>query len=141
VKFIHGTEEDIPTGPYDCLITNFFLDVFVADKLPEVMMHLKRQLSEEGQWLCTDFRNTDRVFHQVLIWSMHRFFNLFARLEARRLVDFRHYFSQLGMELFQEQLYRGGLIFSALYRIKKEGISKANKTVIANAMKRPPPSL
>lgn len=119
VTFVHGTEQDIPAGEYDWIITNFFLDVFGPDRLTEVMAVLKSHLAANGTWICTDFRNTDRPVHRFLLWSMHRFFRVFTRLEANELIDFRPCFLKAKMNLLTEKEYRKGLVFSALYSIKK----------------------
>lgn len=116
VKFIHGTEESIPMQQYDCIITNFFLDVFSEKNLSVVMRLLLEKLKTDGIWLCTDFRATNRAGHKLLIWLMHRFFRLYASLESKVLLDFRPYFARVHMELQEETEYRNGLIFSAVYR-------------------------
>lgn len=116
VTFIHGTELDIPERCYDCIITNFFLDVFSSEQLMNTMKLLRGRLAVHGIWLCTDFRDTGKGRHRFLIWLMHRFFHLFASLEAKRLLDFRPCFMHIGMELEQETELRNGLIFSAVYR-------------------------
>ncbi len=115
VSFIHGTEESIPMRQYDCIITNFFLDVFAEKSLLGVMCLLKERLAADGLWLCTDFRVTNRMSHKFLIWLMHRFFRMFASLESKALLDFRPFFVQVHMELEEETEYRNGLIFSAVY--------------------------
>lgn len=115
VSFIHGTEKSIPTRNYDCIITNFFLDVFSEDDLIQVMLLLRQKLSPEGIWLCTDFRATDRASHKFLIWLMHHFFRLFSSLDAKKLLDFRPCFVKADMRLKEEKTLRRGLIFSAVY--------------------------
>lgn len=119
IRFIHGTEKDIPGNDYDGIITNFFLDVFSPDNLTGVMSALGDRLSPGAIWLCTDFRTTKRVSHRFLIWLMHRFFRVFTALEANDLLDFRPYFSKAGMSLQQETQFRKGLIFSAIYRLSE----------------------
>ncbi|MCE7996541.1 MAG: class I SAM-dependent methyltransferase [Roseivirga sp.] len=116
VNFIHGTEKSVPSSDYDCIITNFFLDVFSENSLKRVMSLLREKLGSGGMWICTDFRSAGKRNHQFLIWLMHRFFGLFASLEANRLLDFRPFFDKEGMILKEESEFRNGLIFSALYR-------------------------
>ncbi|GAB5525028.1 MAG: hypothetical protein Roseis2KO_29000 [Roseivirga sp.] len=116
VNFIHGTEVSIPMQQYDCIITNFFLDVFSGKNLLGVMGLFRQRLRTGGIWLCTDFRATSRMDHKFLIWLMHLFFRMFASLESKALLDFRPYFAQVNMELEVESEYRNGLIFSAVYR-------------------------
>lgn len=119
VRFIHGNEGDIPGNDYDCIITNFFLDVFSPGSLTRVMSVLHKRLSPNAVWLCTDFRTTNRASHRFLIWLMHRFFRIFTALKAKSLLDFRPYFSKMGMVLQEEEEFRNGLIFSAVYRLSE----------------------
>jgi ubiquinone/menaquinone biosynthesis C-methylase UbiE len=116
ITFVHGTEESIPGAGYDCIITNFFLDVFPANRLSTVISHLAQRLNAQGVWLCTDFRNTGRLNHRLLLWTMHTFFKLCAGLESGKLSDFRSYFSGQGLTLTEERLLRKGLVFSAVYK-------------------------
>lgn len=115
VSFIHGTESSIPESVYDCIITNFFLDVFNEKSLNQVMSLLGKKICAGGIWICTDFRTTRRMDHRFLIWLMHRFFRWFTSLEAKRLLDFRPFFTETGMVLNEEVEFRNGLIFSARY--------------------------
>lgn len=115
VHFIHGTESSIPDSVYDCIITNFFLDVFSENSLNQVMSLLRKRLCPGGIWICTDFRTTRRMDHRFLIWLMHRFFKWSVSLEAKRLLDFRPFFAERGMVLNEEVLFKNGLIFSACY--------------------------
>lgn len=119
VTFVHGTEENIPGSAYDCIITNFFLDVFRADRLSALMLRLAQTLNTEGLWLCTDFRNTERLDHKLLLWTMHTFFKLCTGLQSGKLSDFRPYFSEHELTLTEESLWRRGLVFSAVYKKKK----------------------
>ncbi len=119
VTFIHGTEQEIPGQYYDCIITNFFLDVFAREQLLPAMTLMKEKLKATGVWFCTDFRDSGKHHHRFLIWLMHRFFRLFASLEANRLLDFRSYFADIEMVLSRETIFRKGLIFSSVYRPKE----------------------
>ena len=115
VTFIHGTEKSVPLEQYDCIITNFFLDVFSENHLFEVMSFLRNRLSSDGVWLCSDFRSTGRLGHKFLLWLMHGFFRMFTALESRNLLDFRPHFSKVDMRMKEEVEFRNGLIFSAVY--------------------------
>lgn len=101
---------------YDIIITNFFLDCFPEEKLIEVITHLKLQLNEEGAWLVTDFSLPNTYKQSVLLWMMHTFFRLMARLESTRLQDIKGSLAICGLKIRKEQLFSKQLIFSAIYR-------------------------
>lgn len=119
VNFIHGTEVDVASDGYGCIVTPFLLDVFEASRLNEVISGLKNALSPEGMWICTDFRNTGIWWHRWLLWLMHRFFKLVSSLESSRLNDIDAALRSAGLEKQSEALFKRGLIFSAVYRKKR----------------------
>lgn len=53
VRFIEGTENDIPDIKYDVLITNFYLDLFPKQKLTKVIQQLGMLNCQ--LWIWTDF--------------------------------------------------------------------------------------
>jgi ubiquinone/menaquinone biosynthesis C-methylase UbiE len=116
VTLICGTERAIPQGFYDVIITNFFLDVFQADKLRKVMATLSDRLLPHGLWLCTDFRHTNKLKHKLIIWSMLQFFRLTTQLEASQLLDLAIYFKALLLHRIEHATFSRGLIFSRVYQ-------------------------
>ena len=116
VALICGDEGTIPNEFYDVIITNFFLDVFRLDKLKNVMATLSDRLSPRGLWFCTDFRNTNRLKHKLIIWSMLRFFRLTTQLEASQLLDFAIYFKALPLHRIEHSTFSNGLIFSSVHQ-------------------------
>lgn len=116
IRFIHGTQEDIPETHYDVIITHFFLDVFTQEKLRAVIKQLKNALASDGLWLCTDFRKTGKPFHAFLLWFMHRFFRITTKLQAREIQDFQDLLTEEGLKKNGLRYWRNGLIFSAAFR-------------------------
>jgi ubiquinone/menaquinone biosynthesis C-methylase UbiE len=116
VRFIHGTEVDIPAISYDCIITNFFLDVFEEERLLEVMYLLKTKLKQEGIWLCTDFQITDNWVHNLLLKAMHVFFALVSNLDAKTLLDFEGEFNKMNFCKANGQNFYSGMIHAAVYK-------------------------
>ena len=88
-------QEDIrnwtPGGPYDLVVTHFFLDCFDESELEEIVRKIAATLSPGGVWLLADFampeRGLGRVCARLLIPLMYRFFRIFAGLQTQRLVD------------------------------------------------------
>ena len=116
VNYILTRELAIPELEYDAIITNFFLDVFDKDNLITVMSKLRGHLKRGGVWLCTDFKNTEKVYHKVLLKVMHLFFRRVSNLEARELQDFERQFETLSLERVGSNSFYGGMILSNVYR-------------------------
>ncbi len=117
VNFIKGSYHQIQSGSYDTIITNFFLDVFDEVELASAIEHFTKLLSDKGIWICTDFQKTGRLYHKVLLWSMHRFFNMLANLQAKKLADFRKLLLNQGLQENERKEYFNGLIYSAIYSL------------------------
>lgn len=117
VRFIHGTEKNMPETEYDCIITNFFLDVFKPKQLLNVVEKLKNHLAFKGVWLVTDFQKTAKFFHTLLIKVMHLFFRLISNLESKSLNDLSVPFQKLELTEAESTVYFGGMIYSKVYRL------------------------
>jgi len=116
VRFIMGTQNDIPGPVYDVIITHFFLDVFAPATLHKVVKQLNGMLVPGGLWLCADFRDTGKAFHRFLLWVMHRFFSLSTGLESAQIQDIQEAINRQGLSLAAMQDWKGGLIFSGLFQ-------------------------
>lgn len=116
VNFIHGTHEKIAVNSsYDVVITNFFLDVFKADSLHLVMDKLDSHLKNDGQWIMTDFVNTEKFWQKLLIRLMYTFFRISSNLEGSKLLDFDLYFKKKGLNLIEQKNSFYGMIVSRIY--------------------------
>ncbi|MFT6871434.1 MAG: ubiquinone/menaquinone biosynthesis C-methylase UbiE [Roseivirga sp.] len=103
-------------GQYDFVITNFFLDCFEVDKLDGVMVHICALLKEDGHWLVTDFAQPTNARQRILLWTMHTFFQLVARLESKKLQDIKSRLGYVGLIISKEAFFSKRLIFSAVFR-------------------------
>lgn len=116
VNLIHGNESHIPDNQsYDVIITNFFLDVFEEARLNSILKKLNSTLSPNGILICSDFRNTKKIQHRLLLWSMHRFFNLASRMESKSLNDIPKHMLQSGFKQKEQATSYNGLLFSSVY--------------------------
>jgi len=114
IRFIEGTEKDIPEKNYDGVITNFYLDMFGAKSLNEVIWQIKNSLLHPATWVATDFVNEGRI-HSFKLWCMYRFFGVITQIEATRLPDWEFQLSQAGFELVDSRKYANGFITSNCY--------------------------
>lgn len=115
VRFIQGTEEDIPDVAYDGVITNFYLDMFSEKKLPAVIEKIKNTLADHSVWIATDFVNEHSV-HAIRLWCMYRFFGIITGLEATRLPDWQSQLRNAGCMLRQSKKFKNGFIMANYYQ-------------------------
>lgn len=92
VRFI---QEDIgnwtPAGPYDLVVTHFFLDCFGEEELDLIVGKIVQTLELGGIWLVADFviprHGWAKWYGRFLVFLMYRFFRIVAGLKTNRLVD------------------------------------------------------
>lgn len=116
VTFIHGTEASIPSEMrFDAVITNFFLDLFPAEKLSSICRMMGSILRPEGVWFVSDFINSRKRWQRVLLKTMYGFFAATCGIEARSLPDWQTQMHSAGMAEKDSKLFYGGFIKSAVY--------------------------
>jgi tRNA (cmo5U34)-methyltransferase len=116
VHFINGTQDGIPTNiAFDVVITPFFLDLFSATRLRMVIQNVSAALTPQGLWLATDFVNTGKWQHRLLLKTMYAFFRITAGIEARTLPDWERMLLETGAQLRDSAFFFNGFIKSAVY--------------------------
>ncbi|MEM7110255.1 MAG: class I SAM-dependent methyltransferase [Bacteroidota bacterium] len=116
VKYFHAELNTIGHIHFDVVLVAFFLDVFNQENLVKVINRLNQLLKKEGALLVTDFVNTSKGWHKLLIGFMYLFFRLTTRLEGNRLLDFEFYLKRRGFIKDTCRSFFHGLIESAIYR-------------------------
>src|SRR5687768_6901835 len=70
VRFIHGTQEDVPPDIlFDGIITNFFLDLFDETAVLAMAHNLRNRMAKGGAWLVSDFVETGVWWQRFLLWT------------------------------------------------------------------------
>ncbi len=117
VHFIQDSQNSIPSHiKFDVVITNFFLDMFPPKELPEVIKSVSLKLKPKGVWLCTDFVETGKWKHSILLKSMFFFFNLIANLKNNLLADWHHQLIEGGLSITKEKSYFDGFIKATVFK-------------------------
>ena len=108
----------LPLAPssYDLIVTHFFLDCFGEDDLNRLIDRITRASLPGALWLISEFRQP--VWARPLLAAMYLFFRATTRLENRSLVDHHPLLRQRGYRLLHEEVSRGGLIASELWRLE-----------------------
>lgn len=115
VTFIHGTTEDIPSTSFDVIITNFFLDQFTEEELVPLINSPLKSLRSGGIWIATDFVETGRKSHQLLLKLMYVFFGFCTGISANKLPRWRCHLFEAGLVLHEAKHFSKGFVTSAVY--------------------------
>lgn len=115
VTFVHGTEDEIPPQQFDVVITNFVLDVFQQNQVESFVAVVKNILKANGKWLVTDFENTSKLSHRILLRLMYLFFKISGSIDARRLPMWRSAFNKAGLKLKKQQFFRNGFVSTGVF--------------------------
>lgn len=115
VHFIHGTQQNIPDGLlYDAVITYFFLDLFTAPALDDVIGSIQPHLQHHVVWLVCDFVNGGKWWQRLLLRMMYLFFRVTCSLDTRRLPPWQLKLSIHGLVEVKAASFFGSFIRSAV---------------------------
>jgi ubiquinone/menaquinone biosynthesis C-methylase UbiE len=121
VNFIHADvlEWTPPSGHFDLLVTNFFLDCFRPDQLAALVPRLAQSAKPDARWLLADFCEPPAGLvkwrARLILRSMYVFFRLATRLPATRLTTPDSFLRQGGFALRQRRTFEWGLLHSDLW--------------------------
>ena len=112
IDFRHGTDADLqPYEQFDVVITPFLLDLFLEQRLTQLMQRLNYILVPGGLWLFADFwpvKPNPHFWQKLLAKSMYLFFGVLSDVQARQLPDYSKHFSSLGLkEKYNQSFYKG----------------------------------
>ncbi len=119
IDFVQDTVDTIPLSfHFDAVITPFFLDMFSDNKVGKLVEDLTRRLKPGGKWIATDFKNSPKPLHKLMLWIMYRFFGLVCNIQARSLPSWE---KSLGKHLCATECkdFYGGFIRSCVYTIAR----------------------
>jgi tRNA (cmo5U34)-methyltransferase len=115
IRFIHGTEANIPEEKFDGVITNFYFDLFETKELCSVVDRILSALTERSIWIATDFVN-EKWWHSVHLAVMYTFFRITSSLKTKKLPDWQTIINSR-FELFGRKDFFSGFIRTCCYRV------------------------
>jgi hypothetical protein len=126
VTFHHGDARQAPPGgPYDLVVTHFFLDCLSDDETARFIQGVKQHLSFSALWLVSDFQQVSfwpASWHSWLwLCVMYAFFRLSTGLRTAKLPQIDRALHGAGFELVAKEEARLGLIVSQLWRLDQQG--------------------
>lgn len=110
-----------PPGPYDLVVTHFFLDCLSDDDTRRFIAGVKQHLLPGARWLVSEFQQVSSFPAAVHSWlwlrTMYGFFRVFTGLHTAKLPDYAGALHGAGFELETREDVRWGLITSQLWRL------------------------
>ncbi|WP_321477373.1 class I SAM-dependent methyltransferase [uncultured Paludibaculum sp.] len=117
--------ETPPEGPFDLVVTHFFLDCLSDEETVRFIEGIKQQLSFSAFWLVSDFQQVSfwpANWHSWLwLRVMYAFFRLSTGLRTAKLPQIDRALHGAGFELVTKEEARLGLIVSQLWRLDQKG--------------------
>ncbi len=98
---------------FSVIICPFFLDCFGKNSFSTVIDKVKGLLEPNGSLIVTDFQPGNKKW---LVWMMLAFFRIFAKIEARKLLDINQLVLSDGFKIEKEAFFHQKMIFSRVYR-------------------------
>jgi ubiquinone/menaquinone biosynthesis C-methylase UbiE len=119
VRFIHGTENALPSQPvYDAVIANFYFDMFESVNLRLVVDKIKRSMRDKSILIATDFTDPRSLWHSLLLRTMYTFFRAVANLQAGTLPPWRDILIESGFVVRAVAGFYNGFIEAGYYSIE-----------------------
>jgi trans-aconitate methyltransferase len=115
------------SGPYDLVISHFFLDCFFASELDRLFDRLLPHLDPGARWVISEFSIPNRrstpalcawlspCLARSIVGLLYRSFGLLTGLRVRRLPDYAVSLRRRGLRLDRETHFLGGLLESQLW--------------------------
>ncbi|MGB0403092.1 MAG: class I SAM-dependent methyltransferase [Salibacteraceae bacterium] len=100
---------------YDFILLPFVLDVFLQNKVDEIVKHISTSLTVNSKVILTDFYYTGKFYHKMLISIMILFFSLFSGIKARRLPNYEKSFARLNLVKTDSVNYLDGMVKSVVF--------------------------
>lgn len=109
-----------PDGPYDLVVTHFFLDCLTQSELEALIVRIVPTLTSNALWLVSDFRippGTMRLSARILVRSLYFAFRIVTGLRTVRLPDHAAPLTQAGLTRIAYHYSLGGLLTTELWQI------------------------
>ncbi len=106
-------------GPYDLIVTHFFLDCFTQSELDSLIAHIAPTLSPGALWLISDFRvptGPMRLPAKLLIRSLYLAFRILTGLRTTHLPDHVTPLKASGLRRISHQHRLAGILTTELWQ-------------------------
>jgi ubiquinone/menaquinone biosynthesis C-methylase UbiE len=121
---IDAVAHPLPAGPFDCVVSHFFLDILNCHDAEAVIGKVSTLLSPGAIWLVTEFQEPPggvrRVHARLWLAAMYGFFAMTTGLRASRLPPYRKMLERSGLVEVDHRERRFGLIRSQVWRKRSD---------------------
>lgn len=119
VEFRHGTEADVRPGEtFSVVMLPFVLDLLPENDLKQTFLpSLIRATAPGGVWLVTDFVNSPKPAHRLILKTMYLFFRLVSGIRATRLPDSYRLLTDAGLRLIDRHSVIGGQVEASYWTL------------------------
>ncbi len=123
MRFLQGDAVSVPLfGPYDLIVSHFFLDCFTTSQVEELVKRLLT-LAPEARWVISEFRipatGLGHLAGTLLVGFLYRVFRWLTGLQVKHLSDYPCVLQRAGFEQCGRQNALGGLLVSELWQLKR----------------------
>jgi ubiquinone/menaquinone biosynthesis C-methylase UbiE len=112
-------------GPYDLVVTHFFLDCLTQLDLETLIRHITPTLSPKALWLISDFHIPTgfmRLPAKALIRSLYLAFRILTNLRTTKLPDHATPLQQASLTLIAHQHRLAGLLVTELWQFNSPAL-------------------
>ncbi len=117
---IDAVADCLPDGPFDLVVSHFFLDILDSRDAETVILKVSALLAPGACWLVSEFQEPDSGFRQLhaRLWlrAMYSFFSLTTGLRTSELPAYRDLLGGSGLAEIAHRERRLGLIRSQVWR-------------------------
>jgi ubiquinone/menaquinone biosynthesis C-methylase UbiE len=106
-------------GPYDLVVTHFFLDCLTQPELDSLINRIKPTLTPNALWLISDFRIPTGAMHlpaRLFIRALYFAFRLLTGLRTTHLPDHATPLTRAGLTQISQQHRLAGLLTTELWQ-------------------------
>jgi SAM-dependent methyltransferase len=110
-----------PTGPYDLVVTHFFLDCLTEPDLEILMAQIAPALTPGALWLISDFRIPSGPMHlpsRIVVRVLYLAFRILTGLRTTQLPDHATALTKAGIFNIGRHDFMAGLLTAELWQIQ-----------------------
>ena len=120
VRFLHADIHELQfASQFDAVTTHFFLDCFTAPQLERLVPKIAGWVRPGGFWHHADFQVPAHpvlaLRARLVLALAYRFFQVFTRLPAARLIPPQQLLQSCGLEPRARKVFNFGLLYSELW--------------------------
>jgi SAM-dependent methyltransferase len=116
----HANALTVPLeGPYDLVVTHFFLDCLTESELQSLITRIALALTPNALWLLSDFRIPNglmRLPAKILVHTLYFAFRILAGLRTTHLPDHATALTQAGLIRISQHVSLAGLLITELWQ-------------------------